>query len=142
MTAGRDARFRQAAWTYLGYGVVYWLGGLVLAQSGLGPRGMERGGLAWFVVGALFIVVFPWVLAREREWVDRWVLSLRDFARILTVLVALRAVEVARVARAPRSETVPVLGLAVPMSVGAWAFVFVTALTAVMLARAAWAREP
>ena len=142
MTAGRDARFRQAAWTYLGYGVVYWLGGLVLAQSGLGPRGMERGGLAWFVVGALFIVVFPWVLAREREWVDRWVLSRRDFARILTVLVALRAVEVARVARAPRSETVPVLGLAVPMSVGAWAFVFVTALTAVMLARAAWAREP
>ena len=56
--------------------------------------------------------------------------------------VALRAVEVARVARAPRSETVPVLGLAVPMSVGAWAFVLVTALTAVMLARAAWAREP
>ena len=51
-------------------------------------------------------------------------------------------VEVARVARAPRSETVPVLGLAVPMSVGAWAFVLVTALTAVMLARAAWAREP
>jgi hypothetical protein len=142
VTAGRDARFRQAAWTYLGYGVVYWLGGLVLARSGLGPRGMERGGLAWFVVGALFIVVFPWVLAREREWVDRWVLSRRDFARIITVLVALRAVEVARVARAPRSETVPVLGLAVPMSVGAWAFVLVTALTAVMLARAAWAREP
>jgi hypothetical protein len=142
VTAGRDARFRRAAWTYLAYGVVYWLGGLVLARSGLGPRGMERGGLAWFVVGALFIVVFPWVLAREREWVDRWVLSRRDIARILTVLVALRAVEVARVAWAPRTGTVPVLGLAVPMSAGAWAFVLVTALTAVMLARAAWAREP
>jgi hypothetical protein len=141
MTAGREARFRQAAWTYLGYGVLYWVGGLVLARSGLGPRGMERGGLAWFVVGALFVVVFPWLLARERAWVDRWLLSRRDFARILTVLVALRAVEVARIAWAPRTTTVSVLGLGVPMSVGAWAFVLITGVTAVMLARAAWARD-
>ncbi|HSE96346.1 MAG TPA: hypothetical protein VLD61_10660 [Methylomirabilota bacterium] len=142
MTPTRDTRFRQAAWTYLGYGVVYWLGGLVLARSGLGPRGMERGGLAWFIVGALFVVVFPWLLARQRVWVDRWVLSRRDFARILTVLVALRAVEVARIAGSPRTETVSVLGLAVSMSVGAWAFALITGVTAVMLARAAWAREP
>jgi hypothetical protein len=142
VTASRDARFRQAAWTYLGYGVVYWLGGLVLARSELGPRGMERGGFGWFVVGALFVVVFPWLLARERGWVNRWVLSRRDFARILTVLVALRAVEVARIAGAPRTATVSVFGLAVPTSVGAWVFVLVTTLTAVMLARAAWAREP
>jgi len=142
VTATREERFRQAAWTYLGYGVVYWLGGLVLARSGLGPRGMERGGLAWFVVGALFVVVFPWLLARERRWVDHWVLSRRDFARILTVLVALRAVEVARIAWAPRRETVSVLGLAVPMSVGAWAFVLITGVTALVLARAAWGREP
>jgi hypothetical protein len=102
---------------------------------------MERGGLAWFIVGALFVVVFPWLLARERAWVSRWVLSRRDFARILTALVALRAVEVARIAAAPRTATVSVLGLAVPMSAGAWAFALLTALTAVMLARAAWARE-
>jgi hypothetical protein len=140
--ATREARYRQAAWTYVAYGVVYWLGGLVLASGGLGPRGMERGGTAWFVVGALFAVVFPWLLVRERGWFDRWVLSRRDFARVLTLLVALRAIEVARIARMPRAETVSVLGLDVSLRAGAWAFCLLTVVTAVMLARAAWSREP
>ena len=135
-----EARYRQAAWAYVAYGIVYWLGGLALAQSGLGPRGMERGGAAWFVVGALFVIVFPWLLVRPRGWFDRWVLSRRDFARILTLLVALRAIEVARIARTPRAETVPVLGVQVPMALGAWAFCALTAVTAAMLARAAWSR--
>jgi hypothetical protein len=137
----REARFRQAAWTYLVYGVVYWLGGLVLLQAGLGPRGMTRGGAAWFLVGALFIVVFPWLLARERGWFDRWVLSRRDFARVLTLLVAVRAIEVARIAAEPRQDVVPVLGMAVSMRVGAWAFFALTVATAVMLGRAAWSRD-
>lgn len=135
-----EARYRQAAWAYVAYGIVYWLGGLALAQSGLGPRGMERGGGAWFIVGALFVIVFPWLLLRERAWFDRWVLSRRDFGRILTLLVAVRAIEVARIARAPRAEVVPVLGFAVPMALGAWAFCALTVLTAIMLARAAWSR--
>src|SRR5574342_398278 len=138
MATSREERYRQAAWTYVAYGVVYWLGGLALAQSGLGPRGMERGGTAWFVVGALFVVVFPWLLARERGWFDRWILSRRDFARVLTVLVALRAIEVARIARMPRVAIVSVLGFAVPTALGAWVFCLLTVLTAVMLARAAW----
>jgi hypothetical protein len=138
----RDARYRQAAWTYVAYGVVYWLGGLVLARSGLGPRGMERGGAAWFVVGALFVVVFPWLLIAERGWFARWILSRRDFARVLTLLVAARAIEMMRLARMPRAETVSVLGLDVSMRAGAWAFCLLTVVTAVMLARAAWSREP
>jgi hypothetical protein len=140
--AARDEKFRQAAWTYVGYGVVYWLGGLALAIAGLGPRGMERGGTAWFIVGALFVVVIPWLLMRERGWFHRWILSRRDFARVLTVLVALRAIEVARIAWAPRAETVSVLGLDLPMRLGAWAFCLLTVVTAVMLARAAWSRDP
>src|SRR5262245_37313399 len=140
--ATRDDKFQQAAWTYVAYGVVYWLGGLALAQSGLGPRGMERGGTAWFVVGALFIVVFPWLLVRDRPWFDHWVLSRRDFARILTLLVALRVAEVARIAWTPRAETVSVLGLDVSMRIGAWAFCALTIVTTVMLARAAWSRPP
>ena len=140
--ATRDEKFRQAAWTYLGYGVVYWLGGLALAAGGLGPRGMERGGAAWFVVGALFVVVFPWLLVRERGWFDRWILSRRDFARVLTLLVVIRAIEVARITWAPRAETVPILGLDVPMRAGAGAFCVLTLATAAMLARAAWSREP
>src|SRR5215831_19535473 len=111
---GPETRYRQAAWTYLAYGIVYWLGGLALAQAGLGPRGMERGGAAWFIVGALFIIVFPWLLVRERAWFDRWILSRRDFARILTLLVALRAIEVARIAWIPRADSISVFGIVVP----------------------------
>jgi hypothetical protein len=85
--------------------------------------------------------VIPWLLVEERGWLDRWLLSRRDFARILTLLVAIRAIEVARIAWAPRAETVPVLGLDVPMRAGAWAFCLLTIFTAVMLARAAWSRE-
>ena len=135
-----ETRYRQAAWTYVIYGVVYLLGGLALAQSGLGPRGMERGGAVWFVVGALFVIVFPWLLVRERGWFSRWILSRRDFTRILALLVTLRAIEVARIARTPRTETVPVLGVAVPMALGAWVFCALTVATAAMLARAAWSR--
>jgi hypothetical protein len=142
VTDTREARYRQAAWFYVGYGVVYWLGGLALASGGLGPRGMERGGAAWFVVGGLFVVVFPWLLRRERGWFDRWVLSRRDFARVLALLVGVRAIEVARIAWAPRAETVSVLGLDVSVRAGAWAFGLLTVVTAVMLARAAWSREP
>jgi hypothetical protein len=141
-TAAHGERYRQAAWAYIAYGVVYWLGGLALAQSGLGPRGMERGGAAWFVVGALFVVVFPWILVAERGWITRWILSRRDFARILTLLVAIRAVEVARIARMPRAETIGVLGLDVPVRAGAWVFCLLTIFTAVLLARAAWSRQP
>jgi len=137
---GPETRYRQAACAYLVYGIVYWLGGLALAQAGLGPRGMERGGTAWFVVGAFFIIVFPWLLVRERAWFDRWILSRRDFARILTLLVALRAIEVARIAWIPRADSISVFGVVVPMGLGAWAFCALTIVTAVVLARAAWSR--
>ena len=94
------------------------------------------------VVGALFVVAFPWLLHRERRWFDRWVLARRDFARVLTVLVAVRAFEVGRIARAPKADAVSVLGVAVPMRAGAWAFFVLTVATAVLLARAGWSREP
>src|SRR5437867_12983271 len=142
-----EAKFRQAAWTYVVYGLAYLVGGLYLTAAGFGPRGTERYGLAWsvifwFVVGILFVVVFPWLLVRQRRWFERWVLSRRDFARLLAALVAARAIGVATVAWSPRVPTVPVLGTAVPVRVGAWAFACLTVVTAVMLARAAWSREP
>jgi hypothetical protein len=102
---------------------------------------MERGGTAWFIVGALVVVAFPWLLIKQRAWFDRWVLSRRDFARVLTLLVVVRAIEVARIARMPRAETISVLGVDVSMRAGAWAFCLLTVVTAVMLARAGWSRE-
>ena len=133
--AVQDERYRQAAWTYVAYGVVYWLGGLALAQSGLGPRGMERGRWAWFIIGALFVLMFPWLLMRVWRW-------RRGFASLLAVLVAYRALEVARIAWRSSGETIAVAGLTVSMSVGAWAFCLLALVTALMLARAAWSRQP
>ncbi|MGH7321747.1 MAG: hypothetical protein ACRELA_19270 [Candidatus Rokuibacteriota bacterium] len=146
--ATREARFCQAAWGYVGYGVVYWLGGLVLAAAGLGPRRMEGAAtheglvvVMLFTVGALLVVLIPWLLMRERGWFNRWILSRRDFARILTVFVAYRAWEVSRIARAPRVELVQVAGFAFPVRIGAWAFFAMTVVMVILLARAAWSRE-
>ena len=93
-------------------------------------------------MGALLVVGIPWLLVRERAWFERWVLSRRDFARILTLLIVLRAIEVGRIALSPRSELVSVGGFAIPMSLGAAVFCLITVVTAVMVARAAWSRAP
>ncbi|MBI4591733.1 MAG: hypothetical protein HY725_23150 [Candidatus Rokubacteria bacterium] len=131
--ATREERFKQAAWAYLVYGVLYWLGGLYLSAQGLA---IGRG-IIWFVLGALFIVVFPWLIARgSRGQGYLW------FSRILTLLVAWRAFEVGRIALAPKFRSVPLPGGGeIPMSLGAWVFFVITLGTAAMLARAAWSRR-
>lgn len=135
--AMREEQFKQAAWTYFAYGVVYWFGGLYLKMQGLGPR---RHVAFWFIVGAAIVLVFPYLLRHEVAWFDRWVLSRRDFARVLTVLVLFRAFEVGRIAlRGPASSMMPGIGGGIPgTTLGAWVFFVITLATAVMLARAAW----
>ncbi len=134
-------RFRHAAWTYLAYGVVYWVTALYLQLTVFPVRGSL---LFWFGVGALIAVGVPWLLWAPRGWFERWVLARRDFARILAVLVALRAVFVARLALSgPESMRMPGFGGGVPPSAaGAWLMAAIAALTAIMLARAAWQCEP
>src|SRR5207245_8825439 len=85
--------FRVAARAYLGYGVVYWLGGFYLALHGVGIRGgrMVQSGVVWIVLGLVFIVLIPYLLAQRRAWFDRWILSRRDFARVRTALIAVPA---------------------------------------------------
>jgi hypothetical protein len=145
--ASRAEKFFQAAVAYAAYGIVYWLGGLALALAGLGPRGMGEGTpmgpgvVLLFVAGGLLIILIPMILVRERPWFDRWVLSRRDFARVLTLFVALRAFEVARIALNPRVEVVSIGGFAIPMRPGAWLFFLMTVGMVVMLARAAWSRD-
>lgn len=135
-----DARFRQAAWTYFGYGVIYWVTALYLQLHVFRVRGSL---LLWFAIGALIAVGVPGLLLRRRAWFERWILSRRDFARILAVLVGIRAVLVARIAiRGPESMPMPGMGGGVPTTTaGAWLMALVAAVTAVMLARAAWAPE-
>jgi hypothetical protein len=145
--ATREEKFGHAAWGYVVYGIVYWVGGLILALAGLGPSpaGNPAGWgivVTLFVIGGALVVVIPWLLVRERPWFERWVLSRRDFARILTLFVAYRAVEVGRIAWRPRVELISVGGFAIPMRLGAVAFFVVTVAMAVLLARAGWSRDP
>lgn len=135
----REAKFKQAAWVYFGYGVIYWLGGLYLQMQGLGPG---RYVAFWFIVGALIVLFFPYLLSREVRWFDRWVLSRRDFARVLTVLVLFRAFEVGRIAIKGGPASMPAIEGGIPLTrIGAWVFFFLTLATAAMLARAAWSRS-
>lgn len=140
MTA-HERRFQQAAWTYLGYGIVYWFTALYLQLTVFPVRGTP---LFWFAAGVLITVAVPWLLYRRRRWFERWVLSRRDLTRILAVLVAIRAVYVARLALVgAESMRMPGFGGGVPPSVaGAWLMALVAAVTAAMLAWAAWQGEP
>lgn len=131
--ATQDEKFRAAAWTYFVYGVLYWLGALYLATRGLGIGG----GVVWFVLGALFVTIFPWLIARgARGGGYLW------FTRILTLLVAFRTFGVGRVVLAPTLPSVPLPGGGViPMRLGAGIFFLITLATMAMLARAAWSRR-
>ena len=136
-----DGRFRQAAVTYLAYGIVYWLVALYLELRvfAVAPRL-----LVWFVIGAAIAVGVPWLLWRRRAWFERWILCRRDFARILALLVALRAFVIAHLAtQGSPSLRMPRFGGGIPRSpAGAWLMALIAAVAAVALARAAWAREP
>ena len=140
MTEGAERKFRQAAWTYLGYGVVYWLVALYL-QLTIFPIGGRM--LVWFVVGAAIAVGVPWLLVRRRGGFERWILSRRDFTRLMAVLVAARTVAVVSIAlHGPATMRMPSFGAGVPTTeAGAWLMALVAAATAVMLARAGWQRE-
>jgi len=138
-----DAKFRAAAGAYLIYGIVYWIGGVYLAWHGVGVRGgrMMQAGVVWIVLGLVFVIVIPYLLAGRRAWFERWVLSRRDFARILSLLMAFRGWEVLKVAL--RAETATVAapwGGVVSFKLGAAVFVVVTVAALVLVARAAWGR--
>jgi hypothetical protein len=136
--------FRLAAHAYRIYGVIYWIGGFYLAMHGVGIRGgrMMPSGLVWIVLGFVFLVVIPYLLAQRRAWFERWILSRRDFARILTAFMALRAWHVFRVALRPETASVPTpWGGEMTFRAGAIVFLIVTVAALVLVGRAAWTKE-
>jgi hypothetical protein len=136
--------FRLAAHAYRIYGVIYWIGGFYLAMHGVGIRGgrMLPSGLVWIVLGFVFLVVIPYLLAQRRAWFERWILSRRDFARILTAFMALRAWHVLRVALRPETASVPTpWGGEMTFRAGAIVFLIVTVAALVLVGRAAWTKE-
>ena len=137
-------RFRLAARAYLVYGVIYWLGGFYLALHGVGVRGDRtmQPGVAWIVVGLVLVVAIPYLLARRRAWFERWILSRRDFARILVAFMAVRAWHVLKVALRPETASVPApWGGEITFRLGAILFTIVTVAALLLIAHAAWAEE-
>jgi hypothetical protein len=133
-------RYRAAAVTYLVYGVVYWIGGFYLWLHGVG-RG-STASIVWIVLGGVLVVLIPALLHRRYGWFERWVLSRRDFARLVTLLVAFRVAVVLRVVGREDAATVSApWGGEISYRVGGAVFLVVAGLAALMLARAAWARE-
>ena len=130
----QQAKFRQAALSYLIYGCLYLAGAAYIAVSGITARPMtSRSGLIWFIVGAALIVLFPWLINKGYVW----------FTRILVLLVLFRAIGVARVIIGPTIAAVPLPGgIELPMRLGAFFFLLVTLGTGYMLARAAWDLRP
>jgi hypothetical protein len=136
-------RFRDAARAYFIYGVIYWLGGVWLALHGVGVRGeLADVGLLWIALGLVFVIGIPYLLRRPRAWFERWVLGRRDFARILTVFMAVRAWAVLRVVL--RAETATVAapwGGEITFRTGAAVFFIVTIVAALFVAVAAWSTD-
>jgi hypothetical protein len=147
--AGEGDRFRAAARAYFAYAVVYWIGGVYLVWHGVGIPGpitpSKRAGYVvfWALAGLVPMFLVPYLLRRPRAWFERWILSRRDFARLLALVMAWRAVEVLRVALRPATAAVPApWGGEIPFRAGAVVFFVVTALALALVARAAWARAP
>lgn len=143
-----ERHFQTAARAYLGYGVVYWLGGVWLLLQGIGVTGTpatSRGGAlisVWAVIGLFLVVAIPYLLRRPRPWFERWILSRRDFARILALFLAVRAWKVGEVALYSHGGSVLApWGGVVTFQVGAVVFFIVTVVALVFVVVAAWA-EP
>lgn len=137
-------RFELAARAYLIYGVIYWIGGVYLAMQGVGVRGgrVMQAGLVWIVLGLVFVVAIPYLLAGRRAWFERWILSRRDFARILAAFMAVRAWHVLRVALRPETASVPApWGGEMTFRAGATVFLVVTVAALLVIGRAAWTKD-
>ena len=132
--AARQEKFRQAALSYLIYGCLYLGGAIYVAVTGIVGRAMTtRSGVIWFGVGAILVVLFPWLISKGYVWLTR----------ILFFLVLFRAIGVARVMIKPTIPAVPLPGgIEISMRAGAFLFLLVTLGTSYMLARAAWDLSP
>lgn len=125
----RARKYQQAAVAYLVYGVIYLAGAIYLGRMGRGPEGS----VWWYLVGAAIALGLPYLIWNQYTWVTR----------ILSLLVLLRAVALARIAMRGGTEAVPLpWGGDMATWQGAILFMLVAAITGVLLARAGWERSP
>jgi len=142
-----DRKYRDAARGYLVYGVVYYVGGLYLLWHGVGVagsmEGRRLGTLAfWALAGLVPMLLIPYLIHARHAWFERWVLSRRDFARIVALFLLFRAYRVGQVITHHHGASVPApWGGSVTFQAGAAVFTVITVGALVAVARAAWAPE-
>ena len=145
-----NRKYRQAALTYFIYGLFYMGGAIYIMQIGTSMRAMMAGAYPWFVLGTLFIIIIPWIIAKRWEVAvrtygeevatrERVIFSQKWFARLLAFLLLVRIWGLIKVMIRSGSNPVPMpWGAELPMLYGIIGFFIITALTCYMLVRAAW----
>jgi hypothetical protein len=86
--------------------------------------------------------VIPYLIARPRAAFERWVLSRRDFTRIVALFLLFRSYKVGQVILDHHGGSVPApWGGTITFQVGAVVFTLITLYALVMMIRAGWAPE-
>jgi hypothetical protein len=88
------------------------------------------------------VVLVPYLLRRRRPGFERWVLTRRDFARLVSLFMFFRVLAVLSVVIREHSAVVaaPWGGL-VSYRAGGIVFLIVTAIALALIVRAAWAAD-
>jgi hypothetical protein len=130
MTPDAAKRYQHAALAYLVYGVIYMAGAGHLGMTGATSRASESGAWVWYMTGAVFVLVFPFLISRGLMW----------FTRVLALLVCFRVYGLLTVAAGPTAgEDLQLIGdLTVTKSLGAITFAAVALVTVFFLARASF----
>ncbi len=121
-------KYHQAAIAYLIYGLIYLGGAVYIAGAGLS----RRSGLIYFIIGGLFVAIFPVLIWRGYVW----------FTRFLAIFMFYRLYELGKIVLRDSDKMVPLpWGGEVSMQAGAAVFWMVAAAACFMLARAGFSRE-
>lgn len=125
-----NPKYRLAAWVYLVYGVIYMTGAAHLGLTGASSRASESTGWLWYLIGAIFLITFPFFINRGAKW----------FCRLLVIFLGYRIYGLATVMAGPTASelvAMPIIG-EISKLVGAVLFTIMAVITAGTLARAAW----
>ena len=125
-----NKKYQQAAITYFVYGIIYLAGAIYIANAGLTTKTAgPSGGLVYFVMGGLFVLVIPVLIWKGFKW----------FTRILALFIVYRIYELIRIIINDSGKMVPLPGGSeISLQTGGIIFAIVAAVTCFMLVRAGW----
>ncbi len=138
--------FRAAALAYLGYGIVYLVGGLYLISQGIGVMGERTAGatgytmLYWGLLGSIPLGPIPWLLWFPWSMLGG-VVSRRTFAWVVALLLAIRVYKVSEVAIRGGASVAAPWGGEISFQFGAIVFLLMALIALGFVLRAATYRQ-